>query len=135
MRKTPLRRKTPLQSKPKRKPRSAEEYARIYGSKERVAFVKALPCLYCCAVHPLIALAWHPDAENRVYSENAHTVTGGKGRKADADTIVPLCPTHHRMYDRREKLLGNPEVRAYLQSKAPEVEAMWRRECARRKSR
>lgn len=29
------------------------------------------------------------------YSENAHIETGGVGRRADADQIVPLCSIHH----------------------------------------
>lgn len=30
------------------------------------------------------------------YNENAHIETGGMGRKADADKIVPACRRHHR---------------------------------------
>lgn len=30
---------------------------------------------------------------------NAHTRTGGTGRKSDAKYIAPLCDKHHREYD------------------------------------
>ena len=56
--------------------RRRKEWARAYGSKERVAFVKSLPCATCHATEGI---------------ENAHIRTGGKGRKADYVAIVPLC--------------------------------------------
>ncbi|HSH45807.1 MAG TPA: hypothetical protein VK966_08125, partial [Longimicrobiales bacterium] len=75
-----LRRKQPPRTRtalPKRNPeRRDREWARAYGSEVRVEFVKALPC---CV----------PGCRNR--AENAHTESGGMGRKADADTIAPLC--------------------------------------------
>ena len=60
--------------------RKASAFARAYHSKERVAFVKALPCVVC----------------HQTPSDNAHIENGGMGRKADYTTIVPLCRTHHR---------------------------------------
>lgn len=64
-------------SKPIRKrPRSKSEFARIYGSKERVLFVKRLKCC-CCG-----RIGW---------TENAHIENGGMGRKADYTKIIPLC--------------------------------------------
>lgn len=51
----------------------------MYGSKERVAFVKSLPCVACRVVG---------------YSENAHipgAEGSGAGRKGNADQIVALC--------------------------------------------
>lgn len=55
--------------------RHTREWIRAYGSPERCEFVKGLPCVVC----------------GFVPSENAHIETGGMGRKADADKIVPLC--------------------------------------------
>lgn len=63
----------------KKRPRSKKEFARIYGSKERVEFVKSLPCSACGIVG---------------YSENAHIETGGMGRKSDYTKIIPLCGPH-----------------------------------------
>ena len=68
---------------PKRK---QSEWQRAYGSKARVAWVKAQPCVvgqHCAG--PI---------------ENAHTANGGMGRKGDADTIVPLCRRHHALLHR-----------------------------------
>lgn len=60
----------------KKRKRSKAEFARIYGSKKRVEFVKSLPCVSCGITG---------------YIENAHIETGGMGRKADYDKIIPLC--------------------------------------------
>ena len=79
-RSTPLRRRTPV--KRANRARKASEFARTYHSKERVAFVKSLPCCVCFYSHDP--------------SDNAHIKTGGTGRKADAKYIVPLCRTCHR---------------------------------------
>lgn len=73
MKRTRLRARNPKRRK--------AEWARAYHSPERVAWVRARPCFVCgCPRRP---------------SENAHTVTGGMGRKADASTIAPLCAYHH----------------------------------------
>lgn len=63
--------------------RKQSEFARIYGSRKRVAWIQSLECVV-------------PGCGGRM-SENAHTATGGMGRKADAETIVPMCTTHHRL--------------------------------------
>ena len=78
MKRTPLTRRTPV--KKRNAKRKASEWARAYGSKERVAWVARQPCAIC----------------GYCVCENAHTTTGGMGRKADADHIVPLCADHHR---------------------------------------
>jgi hypothetical protein len=59
--------------------RSAKEFARIYHSVERVEWMRTLPCLAC----------------GRLPSVGAHTASGGTSRKADYDTIIPLCHQHH----------------------------------------
>ena len=66
------------------KARTTSERERIYGPKARVAWVKASPCVCCGAVGQC---------------QNHHVVSGGMGRKADSDTIVPLCPAcHHAVH-------------------------------------
>lgn len=91
----PHRKRAPRPSqKPiaKRKPvvkinrrRRKSEFARSYGSRARVAWVKGLPCLV------------RREGNCAGTIDNAHTKTGGMGRKADASTIVPLCQKHHRI--------------------------------------
>lgn len=62
--------------------RRAREFARAFGSEERVAFVQGLPCCVAgCRVGPC---------------DNAHSSGGGAGRKGDATTVIPLCRGHHR---------------------------------------
>jgi len=107
---SPLRRRTPLARSPmKRGKRKPSEFARIYGSKERVAWVKALPCIICT---------------NRP-CENAHTESGGMARKAGYATIVPLCRIHHRMYDERVWPFGEESQRAWIRELANRVEEVW----------
>lgn len=104
MKRTPFARKTPLgrgtselqrgngpdrtvRVKPINRKRRAKEFARAYGSSERVMAMKLSPCDGCGRVP-------HEDALN----ENAHTEGGGAGRKADFATIVTLCPDCHRLW-------------------------------------
>ena len=73
-----LDRTTPVKKRnPKRR---QSEFARCYGSKERVQAIKALPCWNCRKRH----------------AENAHTESGGTGRKAGWETVVDLCGVCHR---------------------------------------
>lgn len=105
----------------KPKPRSAAEYARIYGSKERVEFVKSLPCVGC-------GRDWE---HTRVPIDNAHIENGGTGRKADHTKIVPLCsPTApkfscHGRFHRH----GREDLEMWaginLETAAAETEAAW----------
>jgi len=57
------------------------DWARVFGSKERVEWVKQLNCV-ACGTTPC---------------ENAHVRNGGTGRKADARWIVPACARCHRL--------------------------------------
>lgn len=83
MKRTPLKRKTKLvaKTKPKAKKRTTSDFARVYGSKARVEWVKSQPCVAC-----------HSGP-----CENAHIKSGGVGRKADFTQIVPLCASCHRI--------------------------------------
>lgn len=78
MKRTPLTRRTPV--KKRNAKRKASEWARAYGSKERVEWIKRQPCAVCG--YPV--------------SDNVHTRTGGVSRKSDAEHIAPLCRAHHR---------------------------------------
>jgi 5-methylcytosine-specific restriction endonuclease McrA len=65
--------------------RRAREFARCYGSKARVAFIKTLACVVCGATP----------------SDNAHIhgSKAGMGRKGPYTDIVPLCRSCHTRYD------------------------------------
>jgi hypothetical protein len=76
--------RTPI--KPKR--RTASEFRRIYGSKERVRRMKMRPCDGCGRVP---TEEWPND--------NAHTENGGMGRKAGWETVVTLCKPCHYLLD------------------------------------
>lgn len=66
---------------PKRK---AKEFARCYHSSARVEFVRGLPCV----------------VTRKTPCENAHTESGGMGRKAHYTKIVPMIPEkHHELHD------------------------------------
>lgn len=74
-----LRSTTP--PKKKRAKSKAEKVAKLdreYGGPERIAWVAQLPCVGCGYRGP-------------VPRENAHVISGGTSRKADARWIVPLC--------------------------------------------
>lgn len=72
--------KRKVRVKPRNPKRRQSEFARAYHSKERVEWVKSLPCCVCSTVP----------------SDNAHVGNGGAGRKAGYESIVPLCREHHR---------------------------------------
>jgi hypothetical protein len=127
MKKTPLRRGKPVSkkaAKPKRgakasakrrRQKKVNEWARAYGSRERVLFVKTLPCrVRVCRERP---------------SENAHSKTGGTGRKADADTILPLCRAHHRELHRCGVKTFSERHLLDLAACAEWTEDAWRRYC------
>lgn len=69
---------------------NAREWKRVYGSHERVQWVKSRPC-DVCGKKP----TW------RYPSDNAHVTNGGMGRKADARWIISACTgpggCHHEM--------------------------------------
>lgn len=115
MKRTPIKRSTGLKRTKKitAKKRSASEFRRIYGSRARVAFVKRLPCFSCWEVGE---------------SQNAHTVSGGMGRKANAAEIIPLCKACHALQHAKgwEALreLRQADYRAHL---ARLVEDTWQR--------
>lgn len=88
--------------------RSAAERYRIYGSQERIDFVFSLGCLICGAPPEL-----------------AHTQSGGMGRKADARTIVPLCPLHHSEQHQYGTKTFEASYGLDLKASAAWIEARW----------
>jgi hypothetical protein len=100
--------------------RRQTEFARCYGSRARVQFVKAMPCCYCNAISPLFGMTAGK-------SDNAHTENGGMGWKADYTTIVPLCRPHHRRYDEHAAPFHEAVIRTAIQRYAAVVEALWQK--------
>lgn len=74
----PIRRKRKV--KKVNKKRRVSEWARAYGSKARVEWIKAQPSV-ASGLGPCV---------------NAHVKNGGAGRKADAKWIVPLTDQEHK---------------------------------------
>lgn len=96
---------------PRNEERRDAEWKRAYGSEERVRWVQGLPCL-ACGSRP---------------SENAHTETGGMGRKADAETIVPLCPDCHRQLHEEGADTWQERTGLDLKADARRIEEAWQR--------
>ena len=127
-RKSGLKRTGFLKRSGKLKPRNAKRqkrnHARAYGSDERIAFVKGLPCGACGWIGA---------------SEVAHTTTGGTGRKADAQFTAPLCGPHpisafglvgtvegcHRMLHRLGVKTFERDFAISLDELAARTEAAW----------
>lgn len=106
----PMRR-TPLgPSSQTRRGRRPSAFARIYGSKARVTFVKGLDCAWC----------------GRGPCDNAH-VGGAKGigYKAGFEHIAPLCRECHQAYDEHRAPFNRALVREFVKARAPEVERLW----------
>jgi hypothetical protein len=110
LRRSPMTRKSAVRIKPKK--RKPSEFARIYGSKERVLFVKALPCL-------VSNLACRGDVDNH------HVENGGLSRKGDYQTIVPLCDVHHDVLHRLGAVSFAGQYGIDLKAAAAETEAKW----------
>jgi hypothetical protein len=101
--------------------RKKSEFARAYGSKERVTWVKSLGCLIDHAAREM-------DARSETCAgpmDNAHVETDGAGRKANADRIVPLCRHHHQEFDRYKGSFAISAFREAIVRCAETVEAAW----------
>lgn len=96
--------------------RRQSEFQRCYHSKERVLFVKGRGCLYC---RMTFGQPVYPNVHN------AHTESGGSGRKAGYETIIPLCATHHSAYDEHRPPLASDFIRGQLKADAAEVQRAW----------
>lgn len=119
----PLARRSPMKRGGRIKPkkRSADDYARIYGSPERVKWIASRPCA-CCGGGPC---------------QGHHVVNGGAGRKADARFVAPLCAACHRQYHDTGCVTiaraGEPGVtlrytytKQWMRGVAEATEALWR---------
>lgn len=89
--------------------RKRADFLRIYGSKERVEWVKSLPSI----------------ASGRTPCVNAHTATGGMGRKADYTTIVPLTHEEHEELHRKGQRTFEAKYGVDLREAAIHIERRW----------
>lgn len=126
-RKTPMKRTTPLprrsrglRASPESRARKAAERLRAYGGTARIQFVKTQRCFGCHSIGSV---------DGPAGCENAHLVTDGMGRKADADKIIALCPACHR----EQHATGNAAFAAArgmtvddLFAEAARLDAEWR---------
>lgn len=125
-RRTPLKRSAP----PKRGKRvrranvarKRREFARVYGSADRVAFVQSLSCFACDAI----------GMESKWPVQNAHICGGGGSRKADRDKIIPLCAAHHTLMHMTGTRHFAERFSLDLLAGAHAVEAAWRCHLAQR---
>lgn len=100
--------------------RRASSFARCYGSKERVEWIKSLPCVICRTYGEM----------QRHETDNAHTENGGRGRKGPYQSIVPLCRRHHEDYDGHKWPFDTPVSRKAIQEYAVFVENEWQDQVA-----
>jgi hypothetical protein len=115
-----LRRTAPLARKPMKRggpvkkrnaKRRAAEFERCFGSRERVRWIKSLPC---------IVTEGHSDD-----IENVHTRGDGAGRRADACWIVPMKASLHRKLHRVGKVSFECEYGIDLDFLATVIESGW----------
>lgn len=90
--------------------RQAREFARTYGSTERVEWIKSFGCVIC----------------GKKPTENMHVRGGGTGRKADACYIVPACRAHHRELHRDGVETFSASYSIDLEMTADQFDAVWR---------
>lgn len=100
---------------PKQKSRKASEFARIYGSKERVTWVKQQPCV--------VAKNGYVACYGIIH--NHHVKNGGQGRKADARFIVPLCERHHTGLHVCGRQTFESLTNVHLETAAASTELAW----------
>jgi hypothetical protein len=93
--------------------RSKKEFAACFHSKERVAWIRNLPCIGC---------------GREGISENAHSIGGGGSRRAGYETIGPLCgglDGCHRKYDTWLAPFDTQESHEIIQRAAMTIQSAW----------
>lgn len=95
--------------------RRASEFARCYGSKERVEWVKEQRCAVGFCSSP---------------AENVHIEGDGASRKAGYELIVPLCHTHHLKLHAYGRGTFEEGYGLDLAALAAETQQRWEAHCA-----
>jgi len=101
--------------KPRNAKRKASEFTRAYGSKARVAWVKAQPCLV------------GPNGKCAGDIENHHVKTGGGSRRSDARFIVPICQYHHQQLHIIGRRTFEIFYNVHLETAAAQCELDWQK--------
>lgn len=123
--------KTEKQFKPRhavsinRKKRKPSEFARIYGSRERVRWVKSEPCI--ATLGGKMAACYGP-------IDNAHVTRddqGGTGRKSGYRCIAPCCRRHHNILHVMGARFFEENYAVSLEAQAMQTEARWQLHCGR----
>lgn len=106
----------PIAKHTRKRRAGGSEWNRIYGSRVRVAWVKAQRCCvshfgYCAG--PI---------------ENAHVTNDGEkgmSRKAGFACIAPVCREHHRAFDQHRFPFHSPAARASMAFYAARTQREW----------
>ncbi len=91
--------------------RKKSEFARAYGSEQRVAWVKRQRCIV--------------SGQHSSTVENVHVRGGGGSRKADACWIVPMTAAHHRLLHQQGKRTFEAYYKVDLDKAARWTECRW----------
>lgn len=110
MKRTPLLRKTPLKRKPMRLGKGRTKYSRRERDFDRMLWTKAQGCAARDWGYGRVA-SWRGPQVGPCSGpiEAHHAGTRAAFRKADDDTVIPLCSGHHRSRtDLRRCFMGWP---------------------------
>lgn len=102
--------------------RRRKEFARSYGSVERVEWIKSLDCFFCASL----------GIPNMGPIDNVHIEGGGAGRKAHHSRIIPGCQGHHRALHRYGRAHMEMTYGVFLDICAEATEHAWQIEANRR---
>jgi hypothetical protein len=111
--------RSPMPPRKSRKPRvnrqrKSKNWIRAYGSPERVNWIQRQRCV-----------VWWGACSSGL-CHNHHIITGGKGRKADANRIVPLCRSHHDLLHAKGRQYFEEYYDLDLDALAKSTDAAWR---------
>lgn len=111
MKRSPLKRKSPMKRTRSRPGKSKTKYARRERDWAYMAFVRGEPCALSGGA-PVACDLWvagHSPDGCRGQIEAHHAGVHGVGQKADDNTCVSLCQYHHRcLTDRTKAFSGWP---------------------------
>ncbi len=96
MKRSSLRRKTPLARKPMRRGKRRTKYARRERDRPRIQWTWQQNCAVADWGYGRVA-SWHGPPAGRCSGrvEAHHAGVHGYGNKAPDDTVIPMCTLHH----------------------------------------